>query len=219
MVPGDILLIPRGVAHWIRRAEGDCYMVSFHMHTRAYGAIDALSLLQLGGVHVSPDREFVLRTVTHLAHEYAVRPLGWRRSMRAGMEQIVLEVLRDGGYTRPGHESPHFSPEIVGVCPALEVIESRLHDPTLRVSDIAAVMHMSEPALRARFRAVFGTSPVTIIRRERVARACILLRSTGDPVARIAEQCGFSDVPFFYRAFKSVMRTTPACYRDGRSMP
>ncbi len=50
MVPGDILLIPRGVAHWIRRIEGDCRMVSLHMHTRVYGAIDALS--HIPSVHI-----------------------------------------------------------------------------------------------------------------------------------------------------------------------
>lgn len=213
--PGDMLVIPRGVAHWIRRVSGSCRMVAIHMHARVYGAIDALSLFGLEGVTDGLSGDLVCRTVGTLAREYATRPIGWRRSMRAGMEQIVLEALRHRVSSRGARIPTRFSPDIASLQPALEVINARLYDPTLRIRDIAAAIYVSEPTLRTKFRKVFGVSPVLFVRHERVARACLMLRTTHQTIPRIAAQCGFGDVPFFYRIFKGVVGTTPARYREG----
>lgn len=212
--PGGMLLIPRGTAHWIRRISGDCRMVSLHMHARVCGSVDALSVLGLGGIHRKPPGDVVRRTARRLAREDARRPVGWKRTLRAGMETIVLEALRYA--PAPEQSEPLAGPvrEIARLRPALELLRARLDDPSLRVADLAAAAHVSEPALRTWFRNAFGLSPVHFLRRERVARARMLLLTTDDTIDRIAEASGFNDVPFFYRVFKQQTATTPARYRE-----
>ncbi len=213
--PGDMLLIPRGVPHWIRRVRGDCRMVSVHMHVRVFGSAVALSVLGTEGRYACSEEEAIALIAARLAREYAWRPLGWARSLRAGMEAILLAALRasvnvplDRRRAQPVHE-------LARLRPALALIESDLGRPTLRVRELAAAVHASEPSLRTWFRRAFGLGPVAFLRRERVARACALLRSTDHPIAQIAEACGFADVSFFHRVFRRLAGITPARYRQG----
>jgi AraC-like DNA-binding protein len=211
---GDSLLIPSGVPHWIRRIAGDCRMVSLHMNTRVYGNINALRLFSLAGVQKNPGDDIYRSTAMRLAREDALRPAGWKQTMRAGMETVFFSTLRHSGSSASFGAAQINVQEIVRLKPALDYIKANLGNPFLRISDLARATHVSEAALRKWFKRALGTSPVIFLRRERIALACNLLRKSDETIPAILQKVGFRDAPFFYRVFKSVVGTTPGLYRQ-----
>jgi AraC family transcriptional regulator len=63
------------------------------------------------------------------------------------------------------------------------------------------------------FRQTTGETPHQCVRRERLAHAQHLLRSTSMSLAQVAVEAGFSDQSYFSRVFKQALRVTPAAYR------
>jgi AraC-like DNA-binding protein len=59
-----------------------------------------------------------------------------------------------------------------------------------------------------------GRTFTELLRQCRVDLACELLRSTGDSIASIADQCGFCDQSYFTRVFRDVKGVTPGMFRE-----
>ena len=62
-----------------------------------------------------------------------------------------------------------------------------------------------------------GFSPVftELVARLRIDRACHLLTHTHQPLAQIAQECGFGDQSYFTRVFRQRTGRTPGDYRAG----
>lgn len=85
--------------------------------------------------------------------------------------------------------------------------------PLPGVREIAQNLGISPSHLRARFRASCGVSIGRHLRRLRLERACGLLRLGPQRVSEIAEQCGFSSIYSFSRAFRAAYGVSPLGYR------
>jgi len=145
-----------------------------------------------------------------MAREHALKPVGWQIAVDAGLKQVLLHMLRHRAVSAAyGVEQ---AIKLARLQPALKLIDHALDNPDLRVADLAATMHLSEVALRRRFKDVIGLSPNAFLRRRRIDRACSLLRIGAKPIKEIAAACGFRDLAFFYRVFRSETGTTPARY-------
>ena len=83
--------------------------------------------------------------------------------------------------------------------------------PSIR--ELAADIGMSPSHLRSRFRASCGVSLGRHMRELRLDRACGLLRMTSKRISEIAEQCGFSSVFSFSRAFRTHYGLAPSVFR------
>lgn len=71
-------------------------------------------------------------------------------------------------------------------------------------------------ALSRMIRRATGCSFKDLITNGRLANAAFLLRSTTQPVHRIAQQCGYSNQSFFYKKFVERYGCTPSEYRERR---
>ena len=98
--------------------------------------------------------------------------------------------------------------------PVFEFVEKNLADPKLRVSDLADVLGFSEVSLRKLFRRAGLAAPAEFLRRQRIRHACTLLRTTELSIQQIARQCGYEDIPLFYRQFRVQTATTPKAFRE-----
>lgn len=56
-------------------------------------------------------------------------------------------------------------------------------------------------------------SPVSYLIQYRLKKAAELLANTEMKVAVTSEECGFHDVPYFYRKFKEIYGISPIEYR------
>lgn len=211
---GDLMLIPQDAPHAVGQDEGEhMHVIAVRFYAQVYGGINLLDLLgfpaHLVGADGTPYRDASKR----LAREFAVKAPGWVPAMTAEIIGVLLYILRHAGddFYAPGGGLAH--PELPRLLPALEAIAQNLGDPTLAVSRLAEKVYLSETQFRRVFRRVTGMSPVRFIQRQRIERACALLRTTELGVERVAEMCGFADAPFFNRVFKMWTKTSPRLYR------
>lgn len=93
-------------------------------------------------------------------------------------------------------------------------IASHLSSPLLTVDTLARAHFVSRRKLYEIFESG-NESPADVIRRERVARATILLDSPqdGSSIADVAFKTGFTDVTTFTRAFRKYQGMTPSEWR------
>lgn len=97
--------------------------------------------------------------------------------------------------------------------PALQHIHQNLGRP-LRIAELAETVHLHPTYFANRFAQLFGIAPAAYIRQRRVEAAQIMLLHTDKPVKEIGALAGFSDTPYFCRAFRAVTGWTPGAYRE-----
>lgn len=85
--------------------------------------------------------------------------------------------------------------------------------------ELAKYCNLSLRAFERRFHSVFQMTPHNYIRRLRVRLASHALVYTAAPIARIAQDYGFSDQSHFNREFRHEIAMTPADYRRRFSVP
>lgn len=96
--------------------------------------------------------------------------------------------------------------------PAIAYLEEHVADPELSNLILAQQAHISEAYFRRLFQAVYGLSPGRYIQDIRMRRARELLSGSSPAVSAVAEQCGFSSVYHFSRAFRQYTGCSPTEY-------
>lgn len=95
-----------------------------------------------------------------------------------------------------------------------DLIEARCLE-TIRLSELAALVGMSETHFSHAFKASTGLPPHRWQMRARIHKAQQLLMSQTMSLSEVAATAGFSDQAHFTRVFKSVTGLTPARWRKG----
>lgn len=83
----------------------------------------------------------------------------------------------------------------------------------LRVKELAARAGLSAYQFEQRVRNIFQITPGQLIQKVRMENAIRRLRESGDPIARIALDCGYSDQSAFTRQFRQTTGMSPGVYR------
>jgi AraC family transcriptional activator of mtrCDE len=81
------------------------------------------------------------------------------------------------------------------------------------VEVLAQIAGMSRSAFAVQFAAIFGQSPMQLLKEVRLRRACELLVTTTLPVEAVARTVGFAGRSNFSRAFRQLFGTDPTAYR------
>ncbi|MBQ2709222.1 MAG: helix-turn-helix transcriptional regulator [Clostridia bacterium] len=103
--------------------------------------------------------------------------------------------------------------EKAAVTAAEEFIRAH-HGEKIKLSDIAAAVHLSPNYLHALFRRAVGETPAAQITRLRMERAAELLFTSRESIGSIAEQCGFESQAYFTSVFRKRYDITPGEYRE-----
>ncbi len=149
--------------------------------------------------------------------ELGAERVGWQAA------QMLEQLMR--GEPRPV-EPIRISPEEIferqstdltavndkAVAAALRFIRENAHVP-IQVDDVARAAHLGRRTLENRFRKLLVHSVYEIIRRERIQRACRLLKETDMLIEVMSESCGYPTRERFNQAFKQETGTTPSDYR------
>lgn len=211
---GDLLLIPQGVEHAIEgTADEEPHVFAVHFYANLFGGIDLLKMI--GFPLLLPNRKSSTfkRVSERLVREYAVKAPGWSSVMSSEINSLLIHMIRtEANMFRPlggiGFES-----ELPRLLPVLDWIDRHLSSSEITVGDMADQIYLSETHFRRLFHKVFGASPVQFVRKRRIERACVLLRSTDSPIKQIANECGFAEEAFFSRVFHRLVGNSPAAYR------
>lgn len=85
----------------------------------------------------------------------------------------------------------------------------------LSLDDIAAAADISARECTRCFQRSIGCSPMNYLNDYRLETAAEMLLTTADSVTEISENCGFSSVSYFGKAFREKMGCAPLAYRKG----
>lgn len=94
----------------------------------------------------------------------------------------------------------------------LAYIDANL-EADIKLADLAQLLDLSPFHFSRLFKQSLGVSPYQYLIRQRVERAKLLLRQTGDRITDIAFQCGFSSHSHLTKQFRQVTGVTPRVYR------
>lgn len=150
--------------------------------------------------------------------ELGAERIGWQAAQ-------MLEQLMAGG-ARPD-QPIHILPEKIverhstdltavnddAMAAALRFIRENAHRP-VQVGEVARAAHVGRRTLENRFRALLQTSVHCAIRRERIQRACRLLKETDMLIEVLCESCGYATRERFNEAFRKETGTTPSAWRQ-----
>ena len=138
---------------------------------------------------------------------------------RALMTQCIIYLLRYLSEQSDGRLLWLSGLEDPNLARAVDVIFER-PEGSHTVDSLAEVAIMSRSVFAERFRAAFGSTPMSFLHNIRLRRAAELLRQPGDtPIERVAHQVGFSSRSHFSRAFKDHFGRSPAAFRNSRDLP
>jgi AraC-like DNA-binding protein len=87
------------------------------------------------------------------------------------------------------------------------------HGDPLKIPELANLAGLSPYQLEQRFRKIFQITVGQFIQKVRMDQAVRRLREHGDPIARIALECGYSDQSAFTRQFRQTVGMSPAQFR------
>jgi len=145
-------------------------------------------------------------------HLYPDRLEGWCITSKAPIRGASGAVIGLAGTSRDVH-SPAAEGSMEDLAEAVRHIREH-YDRPLRVSDLAALAHLSEYRFARRIRALFGLTPAQLVIKTRIDAARQMLQSAGSAIGTIALACGYCDQSALTRQFKAVVGLTPAQYRE-----
>lgn len=239
---GDVVLMPLGDAHKLTdqpasaAIPGRQVMAAIQADEPIF-ADGAVSTTLLCG-HFEFDRDLrhpLLQALPRLIHSkgMARRNPGWLDSVTGVLvretgsqepgadvvvnrlaEILFIQVLRD--YLLEDRPDRGFLAALQDprLCQALSAIH-RSVEGDLSLAEIARAAGMSRSNLASRFKAVMGVTPMGYLTQWRLLQASELLRTSEDPVARIASQVGYASEAAFSRAFKRLFAESPSRFRMG----
>jgi LacI family transcriptional regulator len=146
---------------------------------------------------------------------------------RMGYEAAALldRLMKNGDHGKAEHivvpplpivvrsSSDCFATNDPAVLAALRLIHQDDH-PAQRVPQVVAASGLSRRALEQRFRRELNRTIHDEIHRARMQRACHLLLTTTQPVAKIAMRTGFSSPQRFYAVFGQTFGMSALDYRE-----
>ena len=113
---------------------------------------------------------------------------------------------------------PHASGAVDGrVQRVLRVITERFDEP-LETRELAGMVGVSPSRLAQLFRDCTGTTIRQALLRRRITEAKRLLATTDLPITSLLHACGFNDVSYFNRSFRSDTGRTPREYRQAAAV-
>jgi len=86
----------------------------------------------------------------------------------------------------------------------------------ISIDEMARMFGLSANYFCAEFKKVFGYPPQAYRMRLRLSRAKFLLENTDDPIADIADRCGWNDETTFSTKFRGSVGIPPSQYRRSR---
>jgi AraC family transcriptional regulator len=94
----------------------------------------------------------------------------------------------------------------------VEYINEHLHQD-IKLSDLAALLGISESHLSRRFKQSIGMTPYQYLLQQRIERAKQLLKAGDRSIMDIALMCGFNSHSHLTKQFRQLTGMTPKVYR------
>ncbi|MCB9276972.1 MAG: helix-turn-helix domain-containing protein [Lewinellaceae bacterium] len=91
-----------------------------------------------------------------------------------------------------------------------QVVEDRIDDHTLSIQALCQAVNLSHTQVYRKLKALTGLTPSQYIRKVRLQKAAVMLKTAQKNISEIAYEVGFSDPNYFSRAFNQEFGLTPS---------
>lgn len=161
----------------------------------------------------------IKKLFTQCLHIHETKEPAYLMEEKATLMHLFLTILRDPHHARNLQKSILPSGPEERIADVLAFVHSHYMN-RIGIEDAANVAHMSRSHFHAIFRHHTGTTFMSYLNDVRVRHAMHQLVTTHDPIAFIAENCGFPCLSHFYQIFGSIAGASPASFRlHGNNTP
>ena len=146
-------------------------------------------------------------------HLYPTGRRGWCLTTKLPLRDREGRIIGLVGISKDLQAPDEQGDDFSAVALALRHLQKNFAEP-LRVGDLAAMARQSPYQFERRIRRIFRLTTGQLIQKTRIETALRLLRETDHPVARVAQDCGYSDQSAFTRTFRRMVGLAPSNYRS-----
>jgi transcriptional regulator GlxA family with amidase domain len=131
----------------------------------------------------------------------------------------LLRTQRDASHDTVSSRSPKYPAGLPAwqVNRVLDYIETHL-SRRIALTELAHLILVSRERFCRGFRISVGVSPSRFVLLKRVEFACVMLRTTQEPLCQVAIACGLSDQSHFSRVFRRAKGSSPAAWRHANAV-
>ena len=206
--------IPSGDLRKFIAGEGDQQLMLICGYFRAsYGqAVDLFAALSSPIVEYYGPTDRLEETLRAAMAELVAQEVAMKAMTTALLKQVLISLLRRslGSFDLLVERfSMLGDPQIASILAEMVARPAAPHS----VQSLSRNAGLSRSAFMARFTAVFGRSPISVLRKIRMRHAAGLLAANALTIDQIAERSGYASRTSFSRAFRSVYGNDPSEYR------
>ncbi len=165
-----------------------------------------LSTLPLA-VQFSDDSRTIKNVFTDSLNEYRQKKPGYLNVLRANVVKIIINCLRNV------YENEDFSKKSAFVDTITKYVNEH-YSENISLSELCDKLGYSVQYVSRAFKTQIGVNFSEYLKKVRVQKACSLLLSTDMTIQQIVNAVGYSNIAFFYKAFKKIMGETPMEFRN-----
>ena len=178
----------------------------------------ALSIRVKPAWYASTLMELLFLLVAVSATLYGISTLLKRRDMKnreemEGMRQRYEEKLINAKLSAYYPSGARLSAEEEKfLSSVIRNIESNVQNNAYSIEALASDMCMSRSNLHLKLKSITGSSPIELMMRIRIEKACELIREGNHSISEVAERTGFSSPSYFSTCFKKATGKSPSEY-------
>ncbi|MCR5175372.1 MAG: AraC family transcriptional regulator [Anaerovibrio sp.] len=211
---GNILLINAGILHGLCPEEAP-QLETYHIGIKALhlNGSPPGQLINKDTVPVLTAEEYftliqnfllLLDTLTDVPEKSSLQEI--QDNILAALLTVITRIINHS--SRPNAHLPEYN---LGLHIKEYIDEHYLED--LKLSDIAAALHINPYYMSHTFKKVVGYSPIQYMIRRRIGESQNLLINTGYTITDIALRCGYNNSNYFQAVFNSIVGMPPGRYR------
>lgn len=154
--------------------------------------------------------ETISGILTQILRTIEQKEIGYELAIKVYLLQLISELIRRRQLITVQQSPSQKSERLKQI---LEYIRKN-YAAQLTITAMADAFHMSEKYFSRYFRGATGQNFTAYLNTVRIEQACTLLRETDRTVLEIAFECGYENVSYFNRVFRSQMGVSPLRYRS-----
>ena len=208
---GDIVLVNSGVLHNLEDAI-DCEAVQLGIKNlylkdlgRNHIIKDTISPVVKSGRYYELVRSYILALLTLAPEGKSERIAHSATHIMEGLLYVLEDLILS-------HATQHQKQDYNLGLQIKEYIDEHYLE-NLKLSDMAAALHINSYYLSHVFKKMLGYSPIQYMTRRRIGEAQNLLLSTNLTVTEIAMRCGYNNSNYFQVVFNNIAGMPPGKYR------
>lgn len=204
--PWSVFLLPPEVRVYGDRESPEGMLQNFGAHwvPNSVGEVDLPKQLQVLG-HVIHEVDTAQALIQAMIRVSSFQDALSKQQGEWLLLELIALIWRES-------QTPHETPADFTIYQQIERIRAGLR-MFATVDELAAEANLSRVHYGRCFQRITGEPPNRFLIRQRIERACVLLRGTNGTIESISEKIGYSDVYFFSRQFRQQMNQTPRRYR------